>query len=437
MLKENYLIIGDGVSGSGVINYLNKHNANIFLLAKSGSEYENVTNVKKIDKSLSGFTAIVSAGISTHNKIYNQLKKFNIECSSELEHFGSMLTGSQIVVTGTNGKTTTTMLIEKMLHTGEKDVKAIGNIGKSIAGELEFDNNQKFYVIEASSFMLEKIVTYKPNVAVFLNFAPDHLNHHKNLNEYFNAKCEMFKNMGESDIAILNFDDDKVREIHTTLQIPYMFFSTSTELENGAYIKNQKFYFCGEEICDTAITHLIGEHNLSNILASICVAKYYGVSNEQISVALSEFHAPMHRLEKLYSHGGMVFYNSSKATNVASAKLDINAIDGDKIILLGGSDKGEKFNNLFEDGLEGVKVVICYGKTKNKIFKSASKFKQTFLKNVMLIKAEHLNDAINIAIQVNIKINASIVLAPACASFDEFNNYKERGEFFKNVIKKF
>ncbi len=436
-MQNNYVVVGSGVSGSGVIEHLRSQNANLYLLDTSDKTFDGVTKIKKLDKSFAGYTAIVSPGISLHNKIYKKIKKFGLNPTSELELFGCELKGKQVAVTGTNGKTTTTMLIENMLKTSGKNAFSLGNIGSSIAHALENDSSENFYVVETSSFMLEKIKNYKPDVAVFLNFSPDHLNYHKNLAEYFNSKMQVFKNMGEDDLAVLNFDDNSVKEVSKKLNCPYLYFSTKYDLENGAYIKENNFYFCDELVCSVASTNLIGEHNLSNILAAICVAKYFGVTNEQIENSLKNFEQSPHRLQKIVSKGNLTFYNSSKATNIDSAITDINAVENPKIVLFGGSDKGENFKKLFENRLIGVDTIICYGKTANKIYKLALKFKNSTLKNVSIIKLKNLNEAINVAVQIAKNKNLVVMLAPACASFDEFKNYEERGDFFIKAIDKF
>ena len=164
---------------------------------------------------------------------------------------------------------------------------------------------------------------------------------------------------------------------------------------------------------------------------------YSLIDNEIIEKIINSFEGLPHRLEKVVSKNGLVFYNSSKATNIASSIVDINAIEDEKIVLLGGSDKGENFKLLFKKPLKNVKAIVCYGKTKNKIFSAAAKFKNSTLKETMLLKAENLNEAINNAVQIAKTNKLAIVLAPACASFDEFKSYEERGEFFKEQIRKF
>ena len=432
-----YIVVGAGVSGEGVVKTLNTSGETPFLYTDDNVALNGATKLNKITKEHAGLTAIVSPGIKPRHKIYRLAKKFNIKTTCELEVFGSALKGTTIGVTGTNGKTTTTMLITALLTGAGKNAKALGNIGASIALASLDTQDADINVIEESSFMLEKIENFKQNISVFLNFSPDHLNYHKNLSEYFSAKCKMFKNQNEADTAVLNYDAPSVCALASVIKPRVVFFSTQTELENGAYVKDGIIYYSGEEVLSTQNIKLKGEHNLQNILASVAVAKLCGVENEVISEVIKNFEPLEHRLEKITTSEGLVFYNSSKATNIASALTDIKAVPEPNIVLFGGSHKGENYNELFKNNLPNTKVVICFGASGKKIYGAANKCKTTTLEGVQILKVQKFAEAVGIAANLAKAKSLSVVLAPACASFDEFKNYKERGDEFKKIAIRF
>ncbi len=436
-MQETHIVVGAGVSGEGVIKTLNARAETPFLFTDGKEEIDGSIKLNKITKEQSGLTAIVSPGIKPSHKIYKLAKRFKIKTTSELELFGSELKGTKIGVTGTNGKTTTTTLITALLTAAGKNAKALGNIGSSIALASQNTCDGDFNVIEESSFMLEKIENFKQNISVFLNFSPDHLNHHKNLAEYFNAKCNIFKNQTEDDFAVLNYDETKICELANVIKPHTIFFSLHSELENGVYIKNDLIYYCKEEICSIQNIKLVGEHNLYNILASVAVAKLCGVENKIIVDTLQDFEPLAHRLEKIITSEGLVFYNSSKATNIASALVDLKAVSEPNIVLFGGSHKGENYNELFLNKLPNTKVVICFGASGKKIYSVANKHKSTTLETVQLLHIKKFDEAVVVAANLAKTKGLAVVLAPACASFDEFKNYRERGDEFKKIAVRF
>ena len=354
---------------------------------------------------------------------------------SELELGYLNLYGKLVAITGTNGKTTTTTLVGEIL--GKENVFIAGNIGLPLISLSGKTDAGSITVCETSSFQLETIDMFHPQIAVILNLAPDHLIRHKTFERYIECKKRIYKNQTQNDFLVLNYDDWS-KDIMKDASSQIYYFSTHDQFENsefrGTYVSGGEIYFKDNIenvfVMETDKIKLIGKKNLENVLAGILISKLLGVNNLQISQRIQNFHPLRHRLEVVGTTQKICYINDSKATNVASAVCDISCLGGKCVPLFGGSDKGEDFDALFEGLGDNVLSAVVYGATKDKLAMSANKV--GFSK---IVECENLKQAIEKGKQICLENyqgeRINLVLAPACASFDEFSNYEERGDFFK------
>lgn len=441
----NYLIVGLGESGKGAVKFLEDKNEKIFVFDENRKLCKKIKNAKifsekvefllKINKKTLKLIdyLILSPGIEP--KKYEKIaKKFNIKIMGELELGYLNYSGELVCITGTNGKTTTVHLLFEMLKIIYPNTALVGNVGNSFCCELSKNKFIDFAICEASSFQLETIDKFKPNVVGFLNICDDHLDRYKNFENYFNAKKNIFKNFSPLNVAVLNFDDEKLYDFSKTLNCKKYYFSLNTLPENffGAYLKDDKIVFRLENqnyILDRKNIKLLGRHNLYNIMCSSIISLLYGLNFDCLKNCLNKFYGLEHRIEFVKEINGIKFYNDSKGTNIHSTQNAISCFEDDVLLLLGGKDKKENFNNLFKTLPKNVTKIIAFGETKNKILKSAKKFG---FKNIETVK--NLKSAVE---KINTKLihEKVVLLSPACSSFDEFSCFEERGNCFKSLVK--
>lgn len=398
-----------------------------------------IENNKALEKLEEFDTLIKSPGISFENNIVKKAIEKGIRVIDEIEFaysfFGS---GVKIIaVTGTNGKTTTTSLIGHIFKASEYRCYVAGNIGEPLSSLIGRVRDGDIIVVEVSSFQLEGIMTFKPDVAVLLNLAPDHLDRHKNFLEYVKAKARIFENQSKEDIAVLNLDDENCLNLLSNYEGYRLYFSTTEKVENGAYQKKDNLVMkrWGEdiEVIKKEDIKIPGEHNIANILASMCVASTFEFPPRIIEERVKSFKGVEHRLEMLGDIKGVRFYNDSKATNVKASEIALEAVISTSykeplIIILGGMDKGEDFDNL---ALKIKKInaqAIIYGETASKLEETLKKYSFKNLKKVISLE-EAVYEAFNLA-----KESGTVLFSPACASWDMFNNFEERGKLFKEEV---
>ncbi len=421
MIKnKKILVLGKGGSGRAAFELLKKDN-NVSILETTET---NCNIYNEIDKS---DIIVVSPGIPCWNSLIEYARIADKKILGELE-VGYLYCKSKniIAVTGTNGKTTTVNLIHKLLKAAGKKVFLLGNIGVPFCSCVQDIEEDDYVILEVSSFQLYSVSSFRAKVAVFLNFKCDHLNWHLTLDNYFNSKCKIFSNQKEKDFAILNYDDDYVSKIGNINSKKLYFGSNSDCL---CYLKNNCIYYGGEIICSTEKLLLLGKHNLYNIMAAILSVKTLlpDMDNSIICEILSSFKNGEHRLEYVCEKSGIVFINDSKSTNPASTSAAIDSLFYPITLILGGSDKNTDFDEIFLH-TEKINKIIVTGDTKNKIFATA--INHGFY-NVMI--KDKLEDAI-IAAYKNTAPGGVVLFSPGCASFDSFNNYEERGNFFKRAV---
>jgi len=377
-----------------------------------------------------GFELIVkNPGIPYTNPMIQEALKKNIEIITEVELAYRISEAPFIGITGTNGKTTTTTLIYEMLERGGKKPLIAGNIGTVASGVAQEATAENVIVIELSSFQLMGIQTFRPYISVYLNLFDAHLDYHGTKEEYAFAKAQITKNQKDTDFIVYNANQEptkKAAEGSGAISVP---FSTEAVDETGAYTKDGFIWFKNEKIIAIDEVVLPGKHNLENILSSVAAVKLYGVANEAIQDVLKTFSGVKHRTQFVAEINGRKFYNDSKATNILAASAAISSFKSPLILLAGGLDRGNEFDELIPL-LTHVKAMIVFGETAEKLTKTAQKAGISIIKHV---------DNVAIAANEAYKLSESgdtILLSPACASWDQYKTFEARGDMFMDAVHK-
>ena len=349
----------------------------------------------------------------------------------EIELAAENLVGSIIAITGSNGKTTTTTLVGEILAAAGVKTLVGGNIGTPAISLVERATPETITVLEVSSFQLETIKTFRPKVAVILNITPDHLDRHRTFDAYVNAKARIFENQQGSDFAVLNEDDETCLKLADVVKAPLFWFSRKKEVGQGAFVSEGRILFRdahGEaEIMLLSEIPLKGAHNVDNVLAAVCTAALMGCRPDQIRKAVANFKAVEHRIEYVATINGVEYFNDSKATNVDATIKAVESFPKNIHLILGGKDKGTPYTVLRDLLRERVKRVYTIGA-------AAAKIEAEIQGSTEVVHAETLENAIKRAHAVA-QPGDVVLLAPACASFDQFKSYEHRGRLFKEVVK--
>ena len=439
--EEKVLILGLSKTGIAAAKYLNKHNKKCFITELNGKNENNNENclfdLKKLgieveigehsDEFIENAAyAVASPGIPPKSEIFTKLKEKNIKVISEIELAYKNTKTPFVAISGTNGKTTTTMLVSHILSSIYK-APVCGNIGVPAVSLI--DNKNDYLVCEVSSFQLENTSDFAPLVAVFTNFTPDHIDYHGSLENYFNAKAKMFKN---AKYAIFNAKDNKINEFAKNYNGEKFYFDDEN-YKNSSYIKNNAIYFkqnnIEEKIIDIDDIKLVGHHNYQNVMCSIIVAKLLNVPNEKIEEKIKSFESVEHRIELIQNvkKGIQKFYNDSKATNPEATMVALKSFIGKKVTLLvGGRDKNTTLDEFCIDVKKYINNVVLFGEAKERFYNELEKsgYKNLYMTNKMF-------EAVDKAMDLNDEI---VLLSPACASFDEFKSYEDRGIKFKEYV---
>ena len=372
---------------------------------------------------------VVSPGVPAKLPALELARARSIPVWSEIELAWQFLRGKLIAITGSNGKTTTTSLVAHILQTASIPTLVGGNIGTPLLALVENSMDTTVTVAEISSFQLETIEKFRPEIGVLLNLRPDHLDRHASFDEYALAKMRMFENQIERDIAVLNADDPEITRRMPTK--PHIFwFSRQKRVAAGAFLRDGQIFFRNEG-SEVALARreeipLRGEHNVENVLAACAAAYLAGAEPGAIASGIKTFKSVEHRLEFVAEISGVQFYNDSKATNVDAAVKAIEAFPGSLIVILGGKDKGSPYTPLRELLHERARLAILIGVAAHKIAEDLGD-------SVPLNNAGTLDRAVEIAMQ-NAQAGDTVLLAPACSSFDQFENFEHRGRRFKELI---
>jgi len=373
---------------------------------------------------------VVSPGVPVDAPPLVQARAADEPVIGEIELAAQNLTGPIVAITGSNGKTTTTTLAGEILSAGGIPVAVGGNIGTPAISLVAQATRDTVAVLEVSSFQLETIQTFRPKVAVILNITPDHLDRHRTFQAYVDAKARIFENQQASDFAVLNEDDPTCRTLGDRTRAQVVWFSRKKEVQSGAHVRDGRIFFRNasgpREIMLVSEIPLKGAHNVENVLAGVCAGALMGCEPDQIRKAIQNFKAVEHRLEYVATIKGVEYFNDSKATNVDATIKALESFPKNIHLILGGKDKGSDYTVLNDLLRERVKRVYTIGAAAEKI---ESHIKGT----VEIIHAETLENAIRRASAVA-QPGDIVLLAPACASFDQFQSYNHRGRVFKQVV---
>ncbi len=377
---------------------------------------------------------VVSPGVAVDAPQLVQARNLGepVAVIGEIELAAQFLAGPIVAITGANGKTTTTALAGEIVAAGKFPTLVGGNIGAPAIGLVDRAGPATWTVLEVSSFQLETIVEFRPRIAVILNITPDHLDRHKTFSNYVNAKARVFENQRQDDFTVLNADDPTTAGLSDRTQAQLFWFSRKKEVEKGAFARGAHLYFRDghreHEIMPLAEVPLKGAHNLENVLAAVSIGMLVGCQPEQIRQAVRNFKAVEHRLEFVARVAGVDYYNDSKATNVDATIKALEAFPASVHLhlILGGKDKGSDYTVLHELLRQRVKRVYTIGA-------AAAKIESQIQGAAEIDHAETLENAIRRASESAVPGDV-VLLAPACASFDQFRNYEHRGKVFKEVV---
>lgn len=438
------VILGGGESGIGTAILGKKKGYEVFVsdFGKIKGNYKEVLIINGIaweeqkhteDLILNADVVMKSPGIPDKSLIVKKLIERGIPVLSEIEFAAPFTDATIIGITGSNGKTTTTMLTYHVLKSAGLNVGLGGNIGKSFAWQIA-DNKYDFYVLELSSFQLDGVVNFKPHIAIITNISPDHLDRYDYKYEnYIDAKFRITMNQTEEDYLIYDADDEAIAEwLKTnTTKAKLIPFSLTKTFSEGAYIKNNKMEISinqEEFTMDTEYIALEGKHNMKNAMAATSVAKLMQIRKSTIRESLSNFQGVEHRLEKVLKIQNIQYINDSKATNVNATFFALDSMNTPTVWIVGGVDKGNDYNELMSLVREKVKAIICLGVDNKKII--------DVFGNVvdMMIEVDNMSDAVKMAQRLSEK-GDTVLLSPACASFDLFESYEDRGKQFKQAVK--
>ncbi len=372
---------------------------------------------------------IPSPGVPADAPLLQFARSKGVTIWSEIELAYRFLKGRLIGITGSNGKTTTTSLIEHILRSAGFSTILAGNIGTPLISCVEKSSEKTVAVAELSSFQLELIEKLRPNISVFLNLTPDHLDRHHTLESYGAAKARIFQNQGESDSAVLNADDPGTTP-YAPAKPQVFWFSRKQRVAQGAFVKESEILFrregTEEAILKLADIPLAGAHNVENVLAAVAATKLAGAESAAIAKGVRSFAGVEHRLEFVAEIGGVRFYNDSKATNVDATLKALDAFPGRILIILGGKDKGSDYTVLQARLRERAILALLIGVAADKIEKQIAG-------SVAIEQAGTLERAVETAAHAA-RAGDVVLLAPACASFDQFQNYEHRGRVFKELV---
>jgi len=442
---KKIIILGAGESGIGAALLAKQQGYNVFV--SDGGAIKEIYKAELIDNNISfeenkhteekileADEIVKSPGIPEKNELIQKIRKKGIPIISEIEFAYRYKGNSKIIaITGSNGKSTATALIYHICKIAALDCALVGNIGYSFAKQIA-ENPKPLYVLEISSFQLDDITTFKPDVAVLLNITEDHLDRYNyQFENYIQSKFRVAKNQSNKDIFIYCMDDEIIMDNiskHNILAIKYP-FTMKQQISIGGYIQNNNMKIITHtEESEMSINDfaLKGKHNQYNTMAAGIAASSIGVRKEKIREAVTTFQSLEHRMENIISIRGVQFINDSKATNINSTWYALESMERPTILILGGVDKGNDYNLIKDLVKEKVKAIVCLGKDNIKIHKAFGNIVST------IVNTESAEAAAQEAFRLS-KKGDTVLLSPACASFDLFKNYEDRGRQFKKAVK--
>ncbi len=442
--KQKIAILGAGESGVGTAVLAKKQGFEVFVsdFGKVKDKYKNALNELGVEweegghnenRILEADVVMKSPGIPDKAPMVKKLVEKGVPVISEIEFASKYSTAKVIGITGSNGKTTVTKWIYHILKNAGLSVGMAGNVGDSYAKQVA-EENFDWYVLELSSFQLDGIVDFRPHIAVLTNITPDHLDRYEyKLENYIASKFRITMNQKEEDFFIYDEDDELSMEWlnKNKIKATKLPFSLQNKMETGAYVENNNIKIItpnSQFIMPTSSLALEGKHNTKNAMAASTVAQLLRIRKETIRASMENFQGVEHRLEKVLKINNVMYINDSKATNTNATYYALESMESETIWIVGGVDKGNNYAELLPLVNEKVKAIICLGVDNAKIFEAFGNCVE------VMVETQSMTEAVSMAYKFADKGNV-VLLSPACASFDLFENYEERGRAFKNAVR--
>ncbi len=445
--EQKVLVVGTGISGIAAAELLQSKNVDTVLFDGNkeldvNKLYEKAPKLKEMPIILGELTeeqmhefgvAVLSPGVPTDLPMVERLRAQNVAIWGEIElayYFGK---GRLIAITGTNGKTTTTALTGAIMKNYYKDVRIVGNIGIPYTSEAATMTDDTVTVAEISSFQLETIHDFCPEVSAILNITEDHLNRHHTMECYIKTKEDITRNQTKDQVCVLNYEDEVLRSFGESAPAKVVYFSSHRKLDNGFYLEGEDIYYSVDgqrtHVINVNELNLLGRHNYENVMAACAMSVNFGVPMDKIVEVLKTFQAVEHRIEYVTEKRGVKFYNDSKGTNPDAAIQGIRAMNRPTFLIGGGYDKQSEYDEWIEAFDGKVKKLVLIGQTAEKIENCAHRhgFMDTVRKDTFEEAIQYCYD--------NAKSGDAVLLSPACASWGMFPNYEERGRIFKEYVR--
>lgn len=445
--EQKVLVVGTGISGIAAAELLQSKNVDTVLFDGNkeldlNKFYEKAPKLKDMPIILGELTeeqmhefgvAVLSPGVPTDLPMVERLRAQNVAIWGEIElayYFGK---GRLIAITGTNGKTTTTALTGAIMKNYYKDVRIVGNIGIPYTSEAATMTDDTVTVAEISSFQLETIHDFCPEVSAILNITEDHLNRHHTMECYIKTKEDITRNQTKDQVCVLNYEDEVLRSFGESAPAKVVYFSSHRKLDNGFYLEGEDIYYAVDgqstHVINVNELNLLGRHNYENVMAACAMSVNFGVPMDKIVEVLKTFQAVEHRIEYVTEKRGVKFYNDSKGTNPDAAIQGIRAMNRPTFLIGGGYDKQSEYDEWIEAFDGKVKKLVLIGQTAEKIENCAHRhgFMDTVRKDTFEEAIQYCYD--------NAKSGDAVLLSPACASWGMFPNYEERGRIFKEYVR--
>ena len=440
------LVAGSGISGIGAAKLLLKKGAAVIvydgneklnredILQKFGGDPQTEVVLGELPQAVINCVdlMVLSPGIAIDAPFVNRVRKQGVPIWGEVELAYVCGAGRVAAITGTNGKTTTTALTGEIFKAYYDSTFVVGNIGISYTSVALDMTEQSVTAAEISSFQLESIHTFHPVVSAILNITPDHLNRHYTMENYTAVKLSVTKNQTPDDYCVLNYEDERLRAAASDIRAQICYFSSRRRLENGAYYEDGVMYYAENGIPERILAvnemNLVGMHNVENVLAAVLITRHMGVPMEVIRQVIHTFRAVEHRIEYVATKNGVMYYNDSKGTNTDASIQAVKAMSRPTYLIAGGYDKGSDYDDWIATFGTTIKKLVLLGATRDKI--AAAARKQGFTEIVM---TDSLQDAVAFCAK-EAKDGEAVLLSPACASWDMFKSYEERGKLFKEYV---
>lgn len=439
---KQVVVIGTKRSGLAAIELLQKHGAQVramdsgVLTPEEQQRFSDlhVPVLPQEPEYLAGDLIVLSPAVPYDLPMLVSARESGVPVIGEVELSSCFLQGPTIGITGSNGKTTTTALTGHLLKECGIPCQVGGNIGVAVAGLVGSSAAQQWNVLELSSFQLESIANFQAKIAACLNVTPDHLDRHHTFDNYVDAKARLFETQGPNDYAVLNLEDATCRSFAARTKAQVHWFSTSHPTPRGVWMKDEQLFWDKSPLLHRKDIKLRGLHNVENVMAASLMALLAGATGEQIASAVASFPGVEHRIEFVRNLDGVDYFNDSKATNVDASLKAIDAFNNGLWIILGGKDKGSDYTPLREPLEQRAKAALLIGAPPPYPYAAAPLIRKALGNSLPVIDCGTLDNAIQYA-RTHAQPGDTVLLAPACASFDQFQNFEERGKVFKQIVK--